>query len=288
MFDYLLLHCFFTLKCSDMKKFYVVLILIAFFITSCNKGNIPKEVKNSFQLLYNDVKEVEWLKQDDGNYLATFTKSTDTYKAWFDAYGVWIKTTKNIDKNKFPSASVEYIQTFYNEYEQMYLLVSDSLGDTYVVELSKDNSKTEAYFDMNGQLIKDDNNAVYATFIEKYPLATNTNWMKSDSGTFSVTFTIDSTNTTSIFANDGNRLKSTTVIQEKDYPELLLKYIKTQKGLEIKEVSKIENADGITYCLCGKLKDVEYCFLFDESGHFSEKKECAGNCKEEDKTSTEK
>ncbi|HPD64729.1 MAG TPA: PepSY-like domain-containing protein [Bacteroidia bacterium] len=254
-----------------MKKFALLLALVAFIFSSCNKGGAPKDVKAKFDEMYKGATEVAWAKQDDGNYLATFKFEEGEWTALFGADGMWLKSTKKLDETTFPAKGVEYLKLFYEGQTPSYSMVKDSIGETYLAEMTKEENKMEVFFDMNGKVIKDENNAVFAKFMEKYPSATDAAWSKKEDGNFLVSFNADGKAWTSAFAADGNWLYSENILKQEEYPEAIANYFKKMKGVEVKEVKMKQTAEKDAYEVLTAFKDVETCFIFDKDGKFIEK-----------------
>jgi len=274
-----------------MKKILLLFALTAFIFSSCNKGGAPKDVKAKFDEMYKGATEVTWVKQEDGTFQATFKFEDGNWTSLFDESGNWIKSTKSLDEKTFPVAATEYLKLFYNGKTAVYTMLKDTLGETYIAEFGKDDNRLEVYFDMNGKLMKDDNNPVYGKFMEKYATATNTKWTKNEDGSFDVSFNIDSMEMSSKFAADGNWMETITEMTEGNIPETMTGYFKKLKGFAQKDVMKVESPEGVKYCVCGSMADKEYCYIFDDAGKFVEKKECndegCDNSKCEEKKATE-
>lgn len=256
-----------------MKKFALLLTLIAFVLASCNKGGAPKNVKAKFDEMYMGATEVVWAKQADGNFLATFKFEEGEWTALFGADGMWLKSTKKLDEATFPAKGVEYLKLFYEGQTPSYMMVKDSIGETYLAEMTKDETKMEVIFDMNGQVMKDENNVVFAKFMEKYPAASDFAWSKKEDGNFMVAFTSEGKAWKSAFAADGNWLYSENILKQEEYPEAIVNYFKKMKGVEVKEVKIKQTAEKESFEVLTVLKDVETCFIFDKEGKFVEKME---------------
>jgi len=256
-----------------MKKFMLLLALFAFMFTACNKDGVPKEVKAKFNEMYPNTEAV-WAKQDDGNFLATFTFEEIEWNALFAADANWMKSSKLVDEATFPAKGVEYLKLFYPDLTPTYMMYQDAEGDHYLAEITKEETLMEILFDVDGNLVKDENNAVYAKFMEKYPAAVAPVWGKNEDGSFKVDFTLENVAWTGNFAAaDGNWINSYQLLKLEEYPATVNDYFKKLKGIEIKEVKKIVGPESETINVKTMIKDKATCFVFDKDGKFVEKKE---------------
>jgi hypothetical protein len=255
-----------------MKKVIVLLALFAFVITACNKDGIPKEVKAKFSEMFPDIEAV-WEKQDDGNFLATFTFEEIEWTALFGADGSWMKSSKNLDEASFPAKGVEYLKMFYPDLTPVYVMYQDEEGDHYLAEMTKEETAMEVLFDVDGNLVMDENNVIIASFNEKYAGAVNPMWEKKEDGNFKVDFTLEDLAWTALFGPDANWMKTYRILKTEEYPEAINEYFKKMKLVEITEVKKMIDTDGEKIKVKTMLKEKETCFIFDKDGAFLEKEE---------------
>lgn len=92
-----------------MKKIMMILALVAAMTAAaCDKydeGRPSKEVRQEFNSMYPDAKDVEW-DHEAGYWVASFEtgKAPDRYdhEAWFSADGLWIRTVTDYPLSMVP------------------------------------------------------------------------------------------------------------------------------------------------------------------------------------------
>lgn len=152
-----------------MKRI-VVLALAIFGIlsVSCEKyedGRPSKDVRNEFDRMYPDAKDVEW-EPEGGYWKVSFETGRNPdrldHEAWYDRDGEWVRTETDVYLSLVPQAvkdlleaseygsgivdgsDVEYVQTPQEEYYRFKVNVG---GSTVYVNVSEDGSVTERNID---------------------------------------------------------------------------------------------------------------------------------------------
>lgn len=145
------------MKLPDILS-YLLLLILAFGCQSSTKGQVPEEVKSSFQEKYPGENDPDWHKDQNGNYESQFKKDGDHYRADFSPDGNWIETEQSIDEDDLPKAIKEVLEEEYDKFKivEVELVNHHSKGMFYDVELKDDGEKIDIEFKENGEIINID------------------------------------------------------------------------------------------------------------------------------------
>lgn len=66
------------------------------------KEKAPKAVKENFKIKYSNENGLDWEKDKNGNFKASFKKEGKYFRVDFSSNGNWIETERTIDKKDLP------------------------------------------------------------------------------------------------------------------------------------------------------------------------------------------
>lgn len=145
-----------------MKKIFTLFAMatLAFTALSCDMyddGLPSKAVRDEFNAMYPDAKDVEW-EREGLNWSVSFETgirpNLTEHEAWFDTNGNWIRTETDLYVNQVPDQiktileSSEYASSFLEDNEVN--LVSTPDGDFYRFELWVSGAKVKVDVYENG------------------------------------------------------------------------------------------------------------------------------------------
>lgn len=93
----------------------MALAAVAFAAPSCDKyedGRPAKEVRNEFDRMYPDAKDVEW-EAESGYWKVSFETGSAPdiveHEAWYDASGSWVRTETEIPLSAVPQEIKDFL-----------------------------------------------------------------------------------------------------------------------------------------------------------------------------------
>ncbi len=152
-----------------MKRIVLLAMAILGMIsTSCEKyedGRPAKDIRNEFDRMYPDARDVEW-ESEGGYWKVSFETGTASgrlgHEAWFDRSGEWMKTETDVFLMNIPQAvkdflkaseygtgnvdgdDIEYVQTPQGNYYRFKVRVD---GRTVYVHVSENGTVTSGNLD---------------------------------------------------------------------------------------------------------------------------------------------
>ncbi len=141
---------------QGMGKSLVMIAGLVMVLTACQtkaQGQVPDEVKASFESKYPGENDPDWKKDSNGNYESKFKKDGKHYRADFSPNGDWIETEQSIDKDDLPKIVRDLIKEQFDDYEIVEIEKVDhhSKGVFYDVEFKRDGEKKDIEFTADGR-----------------------------------------------------------------------------------------------------------------------------------------
>lgn len=141
------------------KSLMMIAVGLVMVLTSCQtraQGQVPKEVKVSFENKYPGENDPDWKKDKNGNYESHFKKDGKHYRADFSPKGDWIETEQSIDKDDLPKEVRDVIKALYDDFEIVEIEKVDhhSKGVFYDVEFKRNGEKKDVEFAASGLVLE--------------------------------------------------------------------------------------------------------------------------------------
>ena len=144
-----------------MKNLFYLIVIVAFFgLNACEQKSkdAPANVKTAFSQKFPNVTNLKWEKEKDKDWEAEFKMDGKEYKANFDINGTWMETEYKISTNEIPEAVKMAIEKDYAGYKIEKSKISENAaGKVYKFKLKKDDEKIKITFDLDGTVIKKEN-----------------------------------------------------------------------------------------------------------------------------------
>lgn len=155
----------------ERKRFYatgmnlmaaLALCASAMTLHSCDNDdddriNVPQELQNAFDALYQNVQRLEW--ETEGNYyVAEFWKDNLEKSAWFDRQFQWMMTETDLPYQQLPSAvrnayeASQYAAWRVDDVDMVERLQAETV---YVIETEQGESEASLYYTADGILVKE-------------------------------------------------------------------------------------------------------------------------------------
>ncbi len=154
-----------------MKKIITALsaflLIFAFISVSSSqakskKVKAPAVVLNSLSENFNNIEDLKWELEKNGNYEAEFEIDGVEYSAEFDKNGKMIESEHEISTSDLPEAVTKNITSKYPDFEldEAELLESGEYGKAYEVKIEKEDGdleiEIEIIIDANGKILKEE------------------------------------------------------------------------------------------------------------------------------------
>ncbi|MFZ0490123.1 MAG: PepSY-like domain-containing protein [Salegentibacter sp.] len=139
-----------------MKKIMTAAFVLALFtLTACGQGQVPQEVKSTFNNKFPDATNVSWDNENSDEWEAEFKQNGTEYSASFSSEGEWMETENQIDKAQLPS---EVAQGLQSKYPGASIEKAEKAerkdGTVYEIEIESDGGEMEVIFDSQGNFVK--------------------------------------------------------------------------------------------------------------------------------------
>jgi hypothetical protein len=140
-----------------MRTFFSILLMMLFtFVLNAQELNVPGKVKESFKKLYPTVSQVNWSKEGNEEFEASFTSDGKDISLVFENDGELIETETAIKLSELPSGVINFVEKNYTEYSitEAAKIVNSEGVMTFEAEVSKDNVRKDLLFTESGKYIE--------------------------------------------------------------------------------------------------------------------------------------
>lgn len=124
-------------------------------LISCNRPNIPDEVKNAFNDRFKDVRSVNWQMEEPGEFEAEFKLNGVKTSATFDKDGNWKETEAQIKIQDVPDEISKILEIKYAGYDirETTMVDTPEYQDAYEIVLSSKDNDLELVFSSGGKIL---------------------------------------------------------------------------------------------------------------------------------------
>ena len=126
------------------------------FVLIAQELNVPGKVKESFKKLYPTVSQVNWSKEGNEEFEASFTSDGKDISLVFEEDGELIETETAINLSELPSGVVNFVEKYYPEYSitETAKIINSKGVLTFEAEVSKENFRKDLLFNESGKFIE--------------------------------------------------------------------------------------------------------------------------------------
>ena len=140
-------------------RFISLFVALIIFVPGCVAQTAPSSVKQQFNKKFPKATEVEWDKESDSEYEASFKINNVKYSANFATDGTWLETEQAISFKELPDAvlatlSRDYYGVEINEVAKLITNKNENNKNKDIEEDEEDEMAIDLIFDTSGKIVK--------------------------------------------------------------------------------------------------------------------------------------